>query len=135
MTLWATPSQEKRSRARSESPCEASARRSGSSCSQRIRRSAICSTASSPRSNDSSGRRSSGSAPARIFDTSASPECAAETGSTPQEAASAATMPNASGQVLGTTCAWHEGSRSGRSEYSSRPVKWMRPRPCAAASA
>ena len=36
--------------------------------------------------------------------TSASPEWDAESGSAPHAAASTATMPNASGNVLGTTC-------------------------------
>ena len=47
--------------------------------------------------------------------TSASPEWDAESGRAPQQAASAATMPNASGKVLGTTCDSHAGSSSGRS--------------------
>ena len=66
------------------------------------------------------------SAGASVAVTSAIPEWLAESGSAPQAAASAATMPKASGKVLGMTCASQAGRRSGRSSCSSRPVKWMR---------
>jgi hypothetical protein len=55
--------------------------------------------------------------------TSAIPECAAESGSTPHAAASTATIPNASGKVLGITCASQTGSKLGESACSIRPVK------------
>ena len=54
--------------------------------------------------------------------TSAAPECAAETGSTPAAAASAATIPNASGKVLGKTRASPAGTSSATSSCSSRPA-------------
>ena len=80
-----------------------------------------------PTSNESSGRSSSGNAGASVAVTSAIPEWPADSGSTPHAAASAATIPNASGKVLGITWASQAGSRSGRSSCSSRPVKWIRP--------
>ena len=46
--------------------------------------------------------------------------------SAPQAAASTATIPKASGKVLGTTWASQAGSRSGRSSCSRRPVKLAR---------
>ena len=45
------------------------------------------------------------------------------TGSAPHAAASAATIPNASGNVLGTTCASHGGSSGASSSCSRRPVE------------
>ena len=102
--------------------------------SQLISFDAISSTAPGPRSNCNSGRSSAGSAAASLAVTSASPECDADSGSSPQAAASAATMPNASGNVLGTTCASHAGSSHGRSEYSRRPVKTTRPAASGAAA-
>ena len=62
------------------------------------------------------GRR----ARARVL-TSASPECAALIGSAPHAAASAATIPNASGKVLGTTTASHAGSSSASSLVIEAP--------------
>ena len=58
--------------------------------------------------------------------TSASPEWLATTGSVPQAAASAATIPNASGNVLGTAIASATGSTSTSSEWSSRPAQAIR---------
>ena len=58
--------------------------------------------------------------------TSASPECAALIGSAPHAAASAATIPKASGKVLGTTSAAHAGSSSASSSCSRRPVNTTR---------
>ena len=105
----------RRARAR---PGRASARRPAWRRSARPRR--------GPTSKDSNGRSS---APARAPAwrvTSAIPEWPADSGSAPQAAASAATIPNASGNVLGITCASQAGSRSGRSSCSSRPVKCTR---------
>ena len=78
------------------------------------------------RSNDSSGRRSLGQRRRQRRVTSAMPEWPADSGRAPQAAASAATIPKDSGNVLGITCASQAGSRSGRSSCSSRPVKWIR---------
>ena len=50
----------------------------------------------------------------------------ADTGSTPHAAASAATIPKASGNVLGTTWASQAGSRSASSPCSRRPTHVMR---------
>ena len=62
------------------------------------------------------------------------PEWPATTGSAPQAAASAATIPNASGNVLGIAIASAAGSTSVSSECSSRPAQWTLPsRPAAAA--
>ena len=59
---------------------------------------------------------------ARIAVTSARPECAAEIGSEPQAAASAATIPNASGNMLGIRTHSDTGIRRASSPCSSRPV-------------
>ena len=53
---------------------------------------------------------------------SASPECRATTGGQPAAAASAATMPNASGKIEGTTHASASASRWTRCRCSSAPV-------------
>ena len=55
--------------------------------------------------------------------TSASPECSATTGGTPADAASAATIPNASGKIEGTAATSQSGSRWARCRCSSGPVK------------
>jgi hypothetical protein len=66
--------------------------------------------------------------------TSARPEWAALSGSVPQAAASAATIPKASGNVLGTTCASQAASSGASSSWSRRPVRTTRSgRPAAAA--
>jgi len=54
------------------------------------------------------------------------PNARAESGSAPQAAASAATIPNDSGNVLGTTWAEELASSCGRSSCSRRPVKYTR---------
>ena len=86
---------------------------------------AISSTASGPTSKDSSGRRSRAARAPAWRSPRPCPEWSADSGSAPQAAASAATMPKDSGKVLGITCASQAGSRSGRSSCSSRPVKWI----------
>ncbi len=55
-------------------------------------------------------------------ETSRMPEWSAETGGTPQAAASAATMPNASGKTLGITRVSAAGITSATSACSSRPL-------------
>jgi hypothetical protein len=77
-----------------------------------------------PTSKVSHGRTSPGTAAASARATSAIPEWPATTGSAPQAAASAATMPNASGNVLGIASASAAGSTSASSECSSRPAQW-----------
>ena len=77
--------------------------------------------------NDSSGRSALGQRRGqRGRDLGHARSAPADSGSAPQAAASAATMPNASGNVLGITCASQAGSRLGRSSCSRRPVKWIR---------
>ena len=88
--------------------------------------SASCGTASGPTSNESHGRTSSGTAVASVRATSPSPEWLATTGRAPQAAASAATIPNASGNVLVTAIASAAGSRSASSSWSSRPANATR---------
>ncbi len=68
-------------------------------------------------------------APASVPATSASPECAAHTGSAPVAAASAATIPNASGNVLGTTIASLARTARATSPYSRRPPGRSSPEP------
>ena len=126
ITPWATLSQRVAARRLGRQRRAGPVALGGSSVSQAISFAAICSTASGPRSNESSGRSSGSSAGASVRVTSARPECAADSGNAPQAAASAATMPNASGNVLGTTWASQAGSRSGRSSCSRRPVKCTR---------
>jgi len=53
------------------------------------------------------------------------PEWPATTGNAPQAAASAATMPNASGNVLGIATASVTGRTSVSSPWSRRPAKWI----------
>ena len=78
---------------------------------------------------------SPGSESASVRATSASPEWSAQTGRAPAEAASAATMPNASGKVLGTTIASLERTTWATSPYSSLPARSMLPAAARAASA
>ena len=61
-----------------------------------------------------------------VVATSPRPLWFATTGSAPQAAPSAATIPNASGNVLGTTIASVAGSRSASSAWSSRPAHTVR---------
>ena len=83
-------------------------------------------TACGPTSNVSQGRTSCGTACASARATSAIPECPATTGSAPHAAASAATIPNDSGNVLGIASASAAGSTSASSSWSSRPAQWIR---------
>ena len=86
-----------------------------------------------PTGNDSQGRAGTGTAAASGAVTSARPECAAEIGRMPHAAASAATMPKASGNVLGTTWASQAASSGASSSCSSRPVSTTRSPSAAAA--
>ena len=79
-----------------------------------------------PTSNVSHGRTSGGAAAASARATSAMPEWPATTGSAPHAAASAATIPNASGKVLGIAIASATGSTSVSSSCSSRPAQCTR---------
>ena len=95
---------------------------------------AICGTAPAPSWKDSWARRSGGTAGASTWVTSASPEWSADSGTDPQHAASASTMPNASGKVLGTTTACEALISSLTSSCSIRPAKCTRRMAPAAAS-
>ena len=78
-----------------------------------------------PRTSATAGPRAAPPRPARGA-TSARPEWPATTGSAPHAAASAATMPNASGNVLGIASASAAGSTSASSSCSSRPAQCTR---------
>ena len=99
---------------------------SDANVSHQARLPAIWRTTSEPSSKDSCGRKFSPTAGSSTAVTSASPECAADTGTDPQHAASASTIPNASGNVLGTTSASDALMSSETSECSMRPVKCTR---------
>ena len=80
-------------------------------------------SAASPVSNEARWRKRSGYSSSSPAATSASPECRATSGGEPAAAASAATIPNASGKIDGTTVASASGSRCTRCRCSSGPVK------------
>jgi hypothetical protein len=100
--------------------------------SQQVSLSAISRTAPGPSWKDSCERRSLRTAGASTSVTSASPEWSADSGIDPQHAASARTMPNASGKVLGMTSACDADINSDTSSCSIRPAKCRR---CIAAGA
>ena len=107
-------------------PARVASRTSSGACSQEMSDDARSRTAPSPTSKSSHGRACSGTSAASAPVTSARPECAALTGRAPQAAASAATIPNASGNVMGTTWASQAGSSSASSGCSRRPVSATR---------
>ena len=99
----------------------------GPRASPRARRRAGARRPGRPR-RTATARASPGRPRASVRATSPSPEWLATTGSAPQAAASAATIPNASGNVLVTAIASAAGSRSASSAWSSRPANATRSR-------
>ena len=97
------------------------ARRSSGAASQPDSASASCTTDVGPTSKDSQSRASGGTTARSVRATSPIPEWFATTGSVPQAAASAATMPKASGNVLVIAIASAAGNRSATSSWASRP--------------
>ncbi len=91
------------------------ARRSSGASSQPATAAASSGIALARARSPSSGRAASGTTSESVAATSPSPLWRATTGNEPQAAASAATIPNASGNVLGTTIASVAGSRSASS--------------------
>ncbi len=83
-------------------------------------------SAASPVVNDVRWRNAGGYSASSPSATSASPECRATRGGQPADAASAATIPNASGKIDGTTQASASASRWTRCRCSSGPVKRTR---------
>ena len=79
------------------------------------------------RSREDGVRACAGTASRSVRATSPMPEWFATTGSVPQAAASAATMPNASGNVLVIAIASAAGNRSATSSWASRPANATRP--------